>query len=173
MKKTAIILYLLILPMAQAFEYVNFSFQFGTSTLLVDEERTQGFGWSFTGELYVDDQSGLLLNYGNSTTEATDVTIHDQEVERLTVVNRYLQAGPFFFPFKGLRVGAGGSFHRVEQELKMQNSTEEDSGNFGGPFFNISYTLPIERLLLGAQYNYVSFAEYSQSDLFFMLGLSF
>lgn len=158
---------------AQAFEYVNFSFQFGTSTLNVDGESTRGFGWSVTSQLYVDQTSGLLVNYGSSSTEASDVVIHDQEVELITVDNRYLQTGPFFYPLKGLRAAAGGSFHRVEQELEMAASTDSESANFAGPFFNLSYTLPIENVLLGAQYNYVSFADYSQSDLFFMLGLAF
>lgn len=155
-------------------QWVNFSFQFGTSTLDVDGSTTRGSGWSATTEIYTAEDSGYLLNVGSSTTSATDVDYFGTEVERIQVQNRYLQPGAFFFPMEGLRLAAGPSLNWIEQEIEYSDDSEEDeSREFAGPFFNVSYRLPIEKLVLGAQFNYVSFGEYTQSDLFFLVGASF
>lgn len=157
------LLTLISLPVKADLKWVNFSFLFGGSTLVADGTSTYGYGWSAISELYTQENSGYLLSVGSATTEAN----------RIEIDNRFLQAGYFLSPFKGLRVAAGPSFNWIDQEVRTLTSNETDSSTYAGPFVNIRYTLPIEVLVLGAQYNYVTFGEYTQSDIFILIGAAF
>lgn len=156
-------------------EWIGFTFQFGASTLDVDGEKAYGSGWSATTELHtVPKKKGFLLNVGSSSVEADSGKFFGKEFDRLEIQNRFIQPGAFFYPLKGFRVAAGPSFNWINQDVRYgDGSDEEASASFGGPFFNLAYRLPLDTAVLGAQYNYVSFGNYVQSDLFFLIGLSF
>lgn len=170
----AFLVFIFALPCAYAdIKWVRFSFQFGGSSLQVNGRDTYGNGWSATTELYTSEKSGYLVNVGASHTEAESINFFGTKVASLEIDNRYLQPGAFWFPLKGLRLAAGPSFNWIDQELEVLGDKSEENRSFAGPFVNLSYRLPLESVILGAQYNYASFGDYAQSDLFFLLGFAF
>lgn len=154
-------------------DWVRFSFQFGSSTLDFDGAETTGTGYSATTELYMNKKWGYIINLGSSSTDTNEVNINGSYVRSLEVVNRYVQGGAFFFPIERLRIAAGPGVHFVDYELKRLNSSVEESATYLGPFASIGYRLPIEKIVLGAQYNYATFGENSQSDIFILIGAQF
>lgn len=165
---------LIFSPKADAdIDWVRFSFQFGSSTLDYDGTETTGTGYSATTELFMNKNWGYIINAGSSSTDTNDVNVNGSYARSLEVVNRYVQAGGFFFPIERLRVAAGPGIHFVDSELKRLNSSSDNSATYMGPFASIGYRLPIEKILLGAQYNYASFGPNSQSDIFILIGAQF
>lgn len=174
MKKLLIFLIVFTSQARGDIELVNFTLQFGASQLDVDGETTRGFGLSATTELYQSLTHGWTVTYGNATTTADDIEINDKDASDVSITNKYLRLGPFYSPYPGLTIGAGGSFHRINQDIDYTDNTDEDtSTNYGGPYFNLGYILPIDYYILGAQFSYVSFGQYSQSDLFLNFGYRF
>ena len=154
-------------------QWIDFSFQFGGSTLDVNGNSTYGSGFSATTSLFHSENSGYLINVGASHTEASSGNFFGNRVTKLEIDNRYIQPGYFHVPFKGLKLAVGPSFNWVDQKIVYATSSDDQSRSFLGPFFTVSYRLPIQTLVLGAQYNYVRFGDYTQSDLFFLIGLAF
>ena len=171
MKKILITLFFISNLSLADTKLVNFTLQFGTTSLNVDGERTEGFGLSAATEIYFTNVYGWNLIYGNATTTADDIEIDGKEATDVSITNQSLRVGPFYSPLKGLRVGGGATFNRVNQDVDFADSTRDDSSrNFGGPYVGVAYDLPIENIILGAQFNYASFGDYDQTDLFLNFG---
>ena len=108
---------------------VNFTLQFGTTSLNVDGERTEGFGLSAATEIYFTNVYGWNLIYGNATTTADDIEIDGKEATDVSITNQSLRVGPFYSPLKGLRVG--GLDRKGRFEIRLNN---HDTGKIGGLF---------------------------------------
>ncbi|MBC74718.1 MAG: hypothetical protein CME64_01765 [Halobacteriovoraceae bacterium] len=171
MKKILAALLLFSLNALADTKLVNFTIQFGTSSLSVDGEETDGFGLNASTELYFTNVYGWNLVYGNATTTAEDINIYSKEAEDVSINNQSLRVGPFYSPLKGLRLGSGASFTRIKQDINYTDNTEDDSSSlFATPYLAVAYDLPIEHLILGAQFYYANFGDYEQTDLLLNFG---
>ena len=157
-----------------AFEAFNFSARFGGANVSSDDYDTSGTGYMLQGELFINNDMGVLLGYGASSTE-TDDTVSDVNGNKkfeLTLENSFTQAGVFYYLLPGLRASVGLSFHDVSaEETLVGASTQKDSDNYSGMFYSLGYAYPIGSLLLGVEYNMQVFDEYQQSGFFLLFGL--
>lgn len=157
-----------------AIEAVNFSARFGGAFVDSEDVETEGTGFTIQSELFLNNQYGILLAYGNTS------TVSDSEVNilggarrsELSLENSYFQSGLFYYVLPGLRASVGLTFHSVDiEENTAGAATNESSENFTGFYGSLGYAHAFGPIILGAEYSMIRFDEYDQSGLFLIIGL--
>lgn len=168
------LVFLLLLVSTSVSAQTALSIRFGTTNIVADGLTSSGTGIQLQGETFLVENSGLVFSVGQFNTESSSNVIQGGTIKPEIVVNStYLNLGAFYYITEPLRVSAGISTNNLSVKSSTELATESYDTSLAGPFASISYMLQLGGFALGLEYFYTQFGEFTQSNLIFILGISF
>lgn len=153
---------------AFAFEAYNFSAIFGSANLTnPDGEETYGTGFSLRSEWFVDESWGMLVSGGTYSTQSDTLGGSSTEYDYNATFG---QAGAFLYFAEYFRVAGGLGLSMIDETKKTDTETLNNSYSNLGPFYQIGFKYPMRPMVIGMDYVWQSYGEFTQKGLFFMFG---
>lgn len=169
MKKVFLLLCFIIISLnANAFESYNFSAIFGSSNLSnPDGEETYGSGFSLRSEWFVDESWGMLISGGSYTTESDTLGGSSTKYNYNAI---FAQTGAFLYFADYFRVAGGLGLSQIDETKTINAQTTNNSYSNIGPFYQIGFKYPLRPMVVGMDYIWQSYGDFTQKGLFFMFG---
>lgn len=146
----------------------NFSLIFGTANLTNnDGEQTHGSGLALRSELFLEQNWGVLISGGTYHTESDTIVNGGSEY---TYDTFHAQTGGFLYFADYFRIAAGLGIANISETKRT--ITEKLSNDFSeiGPFYQVGFKYPVRPMIIGVDFIYQSYKEFTQKGFYFMLG---
>lgn len=168
--KIFILLFLFIIPTVQAeIQNYNFSLIAGTTNLSNKEgEETFGNGLSLRVELFDEEDSGFLISGGAFHTES-DTYINGSS--EYTYNTTFGQLGKFLYFAQYFRVAAGVALAKVSERKRTPTDVMDHDYSLIGLFGQAGFRYPVGSMILGVDYIYQGYKDFTQKGFYFMFGI--